>query len=262
MKKKNINHFLHMKNNEEKIAALTAYDAVTGQICDQNQIDIILVGDSLGMVIQGHNSTLPVTVDQMVYHTENVARVTKNSFIIADMPFGSYINENDALKNAVRLIQAGANMVKMEGGSELASITKKMLQNGIPVCAHLGLMPQSINSIGSYSVQGKEEHKAQEILEHAELLMNAGAQLLVLECIPARLAATITAKLPIPTIGIGAGPDTDGQILVTHDMLGLTTNNFKFCKSYCNLSPSNAILNYVSDVKNKQFPTMEYTLVQ
>ena len=248
-----------MKDNNEKIAALTASDSSIASILDKNNIDIILVGDSLGMTAQGHDNTVKVTLDHMVYHTECVVRSAQNSFIIADMPFGSCINEEHALKSAIKLIQAGAAMIKVEGGKELAEIVKRCVQIGIPVCAHIGLMPQLINTLGNFGVKGKSCYEEKFIFEQAISLTEAGASLIVLECIPASLAAKITKTISIPTIGIGAGINVDGQILVTQDILGLSGKNYNFCKNYANLTPDNAVKSYISDVKKESFPSISHT---
>ncbi|MBT4804506.1 MAG: 3-methyl-2-oxobutanoate hydroxymethyltransferase [Legionellales bacterium] len=248
------------KTQKTKIAALTAYDAAMTKLLNNAGIDLILVGDSLGMVIQGHETTIPVTMDDMLYHTRCAAKANTSALLVADMPFGSYLSTEQALYNATKLMQAGAAMVKLEGGSDLADIIAKLTKAGIPVCAHLGLMPQSVNQLGGYYVQGKNKEQAQKILDDAKSVTKAGAKLVVLECIPESLATTITTTIKAATIGIGSGKGTDGQILVTHDMLGLSSNTYKFCKSYASLEPLNAITNYIHDVKEGVFPEKEYVL--
>jgi len=212
-----------MKAEGDKIAVLTAYDASFSTILEQAGIEVILVGDSLGMVIQGQESTLPVTVDEMVYHTKSVVRGSEQVFVIADMPFMSYANATQAISNAARLMaEGGAQMVKLEGGAVVTDIVKQLVERGIPVCGHLGLLPQSVHHIGGYRVQGREPDSAKTLIEEAKQLAQAGADMLVLECVPAALGQAITAAVDIPVIGIGAGADCDGQVLVLYDMLGIT----------------------------------------
>jgi 3-methyl-2-oxobutanoate hydroxymethyltransferase len=210
-----------MKQAGEKISCLTAYDASFSALLDQAGIDVILVGDSLGMVIQGHNTTLPVTVDDMVYHSRSVAAARKRAFLITDLPFASYATPEQALQNAARLMQAGAaQMVKLEGAK--IDVIGFLVEQGIPVCGHLGLLPQSVNRIGGYKVQGKDAPQAQRMIEDALKIQQAGAGLLLLECVPAQLAAEITGRLDIPVIGIGAGVNCDAQVLVLYDMLDIS----------------------------------------
>ncbi|MBT4885371.1 MAG: 3-methyl-2-oxobutanoate hydroxymethyltransferase [Legionellales bacterium] len=260
MVKTTITKLAKLKQQHIKITALTAYDATMTKLLNNAGIDVILVGDSLGMVIQGHETTIPVTMTDMLYHTKCAANANSTALLIADMPFGSYLSTERALENAVKLMQAGAAMVKLEGGADLAPTISSLTKVGIPVCAHLGLMPQSVNQLGGYFVQGRNLAQSHQILEDAKLVTEAGAKLVVLECIPASLAATITSSIRSPTIGIGSGSSTDGQILVTHDMLGLSSKTYKFCKSYANLEPSAAITNYINDVKNGTFPETEHVL--
>ncbi|MEE3002963.1 MAG: 3-methyl-2-oxobutanoate hydroxymethyltransferase [Pseudomonadota bacterium] len=260
MAKISVKTLQEMKIRGIKIAAATAHDASIALLLDKNGIEVILVGDSLGMVVQGHDSTLPVKMEHMIYHTCCVAKTNKNALVIADMPFGSYTSNANAIENAVLLIQSGANMIKLEGGRELQEIVKQLKLLGIPVCIHLGLLPQSINTMGGYYVQGRTEEAAKKISEDAEILVNAGAQLAVLECIPESLASDMSKLLKIPTIGIGSGKFTDGQILVTYDLLGLSNNNYKFCKSYADLIPSEAIKSYVKEVKEISFPSKDHIL--
>lgn len=250
-----------MKAAQEKIAVLTAYDASFSHALEQAGVEVILVGDSLGMVIQGQESTVPVTVDDMVYHTANVVRGCENAFIIADLPFMSYANADQAIKNAARLMaEGGAQMVKLEGGSLFADTVSQLTARGIPVCAHLGLLPQSVHRLGGYIVQGRETEAAEELLADAIKLEQAGADMLVLECVPASLAARVTETLTIPVIGIGAGKDCDGQVLVLYDMLGLTPGRRpRFSHDF--LADTGAIqaaiAKYVQDVKSGDFPTEE-----
>lgn len=250
-----------MKAAQEKIAVLTAYDASFSHTLEQAGVEVILVGDSLGMVIQGQESTLPVTVDDMVYHTANVVRGSERAFVIADMPFMSYANADQAIANAARLMaQGGAQMVKLEGGAVIADTIKQLTARGIPVCAHLGLLPQSVHRLGGYIVQGREQQAADELLADAVALEQAGADMLVLECVPAALAARVTEALTIPVIGIGAGKDCDGQVLVLYDMLGLTPGKRpRFSHDF--LADTGAIQaaisQYVRDVKSGAFPTEE-----
>lgn len=229
MPKITLKTLLEYKKKGQKIVCLTAYDALFAAIESQNGIDVILVGDSLGMVIQGHDTTLPVTLHHMVYHTDAVCRGNQGAFIVADMPFMSCVDEKTACQYAYALMQAGAQMVKVEGGAHLTPIIERLTLNGIPVCGHLGLLPQSINLIGSYQVHGRTPEQAEKLMRDAVKLQQAGARLLVLECVPTMLTAEITQALSIPVIGIGAGPACDGQILVVQDMLGisnLTTPKF------------------------------------
>ncbi|MEZ5672695.1 MAG: 3-methyl-2-oxobutanoate hydroxymethyltransferase [Thiotrichaceae bacterium] len=214
-----------LKQTGEKITCLTAYDASFAYLVEQAGVEIILVGDSLGMVVQGQDSTLPVTVEDIVYHTKLVQRRTQRAFLIADMPFMSYATPQDALQNAARLMREGqAQMVKLEGGHWLIESVQQLVERGIPVCAHLGLTPQSVHQLGGYRVQGRGETEAHRLLQEAHELQQAGASLLVLECVPSDLAAQISKELTIPTIGIGAGVECDGQVLVLYDMLGIHLN--------------------------------------
>jgi 3-methyl-2-oxobutanoate hydroxymethyltransferase len=233
-------------------------------LLEQAGIEILLVGDSLGMVIQGDNNTLAVTMDNMVYHGKCVSDVAKNSLIIIDMPFMSYAKPKQALKNAARLVcEGGANMIKLEGGSWLCETVKLLSERGIPVCSHLGLTPQSVHKLSGYKVQGRSSENAQHILDDALALQDAGADLLILECIPRNLATKITQTVKIPTIGIGAGIDCDGQVLVTYDMLGLFLKSPSFSKNF--LKDSNSILEafklFASDVKNSKFPNNKYSFL-
>lgn len=251
-----------LKQAGEKITCLTAYDASFASVIDQAGIDIVLVGDSLGMVIQGQNSTLPVTLDDMVYHCQLVARGKQKALLIADMPFMSYSTPKIAFESAARLMREGqAEMVKLEGAWAAETI-EMLVERGIPVCGHLGLTPQSVYQLGGYRVQGRAEIEAQRLREEALLLQSAGASLIILECIPGNLAAEITASLRIPTIGIGAGKDCDGQVLVLYDMLGITVGKKpSFSKDFLlgNGSVSVAIEAFIQAVKNGTFPGPKHT---
>jgi len=251
-----------MKKQGEKISTITAYDASFAKLFDQAGIHAILIGDSLGMVLQGQDSTLPVTIEDMTYHTQCVKRGAEKALIIADMPFMSYANQEQALANAGLLMQAGASMIKMEGGAWLNETISALVERGIPVCAHLGLTPQSVNIFGGFKVQGREDDKAQKMIDDAKALEAAGAQLLVLECIPASLGEAITKALTIPTIGIGAGKDTDGQILVMHDALGIACNYMpKFSRNFLQDTGDikKAVELYISEVSQGNFPADEHT---
>ncbi|NKB34110.1 MAG: 3-methyl-2-oxobutanoate hydroxymethyltransferase [Pseudomonadales bacterium] len=250
-----------IKQQGEKFACLTAYDACFATILSEAGVDVLLVGDSLGMVLQGHDSTLPVTMADMVYHTECVKRGNKRSLLMADLPFMSYSSETQTLENAAALMRAGAHIVKLEGGAWIANTTKLLTERGIPVCAHMGLTPQSVNRIGGFHVQGRNTDQAQLIIEEAQLLQDSGANILLLECVPCELAKTITDKLDIPVIGIGAGPDTTGQIMVLHDVLGVSPITPKFVKNFLLDSENGipgAIEAYVRAVKEKRFPAKEH----
>jgi len=248
---------LKMKQNGEKIAALTAYDASFAQLFDQQGIHALLIGDSLGMVLQGGYSTLAVTNEQIAYHTKCVRAGAQNALVIADMPFMTYGDNRSAFKSAHELMAAGANMVKMEGGQWLYDTIEQLTQNGVPVCGHLGLTPQSVNVFGGFKVQGRDNEKAQQMIEHAKGLEAAGAQLLVLECVPSELAKAITEAINIPSIGIGAGNVTDGQILVMHDMFGISSGYIpKFSKNYIELTGNmrKAVDLYIEEVQSGAFP--------
>ncbi|MBN2693303.1 3-methyl-2-oxobutanoate hydroxymethyltransferase [bacterium] len=253
-----------LKKEGKKIAMITAYDSFFSIYAEKAGIDMILVGDSLGMVVQGEENTLGVTMDEMVYHTKIVSRNTQKPFIVADMPFMSYqISTEKAIENAGRLIKEGkAQAVKIEGGADFADVIEKMVRASIPVMGHLGLLPQSINKIGSFKVQGKEYDQAEEIFKSAKALQDAGVFAIVLEAIPYELAKKITEELLVPTIGIGAGPYTDGQVLVVQDMLGMNENfSPKFVKKYLSLEKMavEAIESYKNEVKNGSFPTLEHS---
>ncbi len=252
-----------MKRRGEKIAVLTAYDASFAALLEAAGVDVILVGDSLGMVVQGQSTTLPVTVDDMVYHSRMVMRGCRYPLLMVDMPFMSYPNLDAALHNAARLMQeGGAHMVKLEGGGELAEIVHQLGRRGIPVCAHLGLSPQSVHKLGGYRVQGREASAASKMIDEALMLQDAGADVLLLECIPAALAARLTEQLKIPVIGIGAGPNCDAQVLVLHDILGITLGHRpRFSKDFMvgQKSVQDAIRAYVQAVKSGEFPGLEHS---
>ena len=246
-----------MRARNEKIAMLTCYDSSFARLLDDAGIDALLVGDSLGNVLQGHGNTLPVTLEQMIYHTRCVTRIQPLALVIADMPFGSYPTPQKAFENAAQLLQAGAHMVKLEGGKFLAETVHFLTERSIPVVAHIGLMPQSIAQLGTYKVQGQDAINASRIENEAQLLEQAGASLLLLEAIPATLAAKITATSTIPTIGIGAGPDCSGQVLVLHDMLGITSGQRpRFVKNFLEnqINIQSAVYSYIQAVKQKSFP--------
>jgi 3-methyl-2-oxobutanoate hydroxymethyltransferase len=251
-----------MKKSGEKIACLTAYDASFAYVLDQSGVDLVLVGDSLGMVVQGNDSTLPVTVSDMLYHGRAVSRGLERALLMVDMPYLSYTSPQQALQNAGSFMQqAGAQMVKLEGGAEQAEIVSCMAQNGIPVCAHLGLQPQRVHKLGGYRVQGREQDAAEAMLEEAGQLEQAGADMMLLECVPQALADRITAALSIPVIGIGAGSGCDGQILVLYDILGISVGHIpRFSKDFLVDAESieAAVRAYVEAVKNKRFPGSEH----
>jgi 3-methyl-2-oxobutanoate hydroxymethyltransferase len=244
----------------EKFAVLTAYDATFARIADEAGIEVLLVGDSLGNVLQGHDSTLPVTIDQMAYHTGTVARGNKNALVIADLPFGSYSTPVQALDNSAALMRAGAHMVKLEGGLWLTETIQALTERSMPVCAHLGLMPQSVNTYGGFKVQGRQPEAAQRIVDEALAVEAAGASLLVIECVPRALGERIAKSVRMPVIGIGAGPNTDAQVLVLHDMLGLNPRPAKFVRNFMNGADSiaAAISNYRDTVLSGQFPGAEH----
>jgi 3-methyl-2-oxobutanoate hydroxymethyltransferase len=262
MAKTTIQDFLKKKSEGRKITMLTAYDYPFAQIVDEAGIDAILVGDSLGMVVQGLENTLPVTMDEMIYHTKMVVRAVKNGLVIGDMPFMSYqAGLEDAVRNAGRFLkEAGASAVKLEGGSEVAEQIRAMTRAEIPVMAHIGLTPQAIHRMGGYKVQGKTEEAAKKLLHEAHIVEDAGAFSLLLEAIPMNLARKITKELSIPTIGIGAGPHCDGQVLVLHDVIGMFERFVpKFVKRYANLKAEamKAIETYRREVEQGVFPSDE-----
>lgn len=256
--------FSDAKKNSRKITMLTAYDYTMAQILDESGIDAILVGDSLAMPIQGKDSTLEVTIEEMLYHSRCVAKGVRNALIVGDMPFMTYhINTDEAVRNAGRFIQEGkANAVKLEGGKHMADTVRAIVRAQIPVMGHIGLTPQSVNIFGGFKVQGKEESAARALVEDALAIEEAGAFAIVLEAVPEMLAKLISEKVSIPTIGIGAGKYCDGQILVIHDMLGLYSDfTPKFVKQYAKLrgSMSEAVASYVSEVRDSQFPEIQHT---
>ncbi len=263
MNKKKISagDLLEMKTSAEKITSLTAYDASFAQILDEAGVEIVLVGDSLGMALQGDETTLNVTCDDMVYHTKMVERACKRSMLVTDLPHRSYETPEQALDSAKKLIEAGAELVKLEGGEEVAHIVQFLVDNDISVCGHVGLQPQSVEKYGGFKVQGRDEDSAQEILKGAQALQRAGAVLIVLECIPAALAAKITAALDIPTIGIGAGVDCDGQVLVIYDLLGISARSLRMVKNFLadNGNIRDAVSRYVAAVKSGDFPAEEHS---
>lgn len=248
-----------MKERGEKISMLTAYDFSMAKLIDEAGTDIILVGDSASNVMAGHETTLPITLDQMIYHASSVIRAVKRAFVVVDIPFGSYQgNSSEALRSAIRIMkESGAHAVKMEGGSEIKESITRVLSAGVPVMGHLGLTPQSIYKFGTYAVRAKEEEEAEKLISDAKLLEECGCFGVVLEKIPADLAKKVSKEIKIPTIGIGAGPDTDGQVLVMHDMLGITAE-FKprFLRQYAQVGEiiNDAVANYVKDVKAGEFP--------
>ena len=258
--KKVTTHVLHeMKQNGEKISMLTAYDYTMAKIVDHAGIDVILVGDSASNVMAGHETTLPITLDQMIYHASSVVRAVDRALIVVDLPFGSYQgNSKEALNSAIKIMkESGAHAVKLEGGREVKESIERILTAGIPVMGHLGLTPQSIYKFGTYNVRAKEEEEAQRLIEDAHILENAGCFAMVLEKIPAKLAERVAKELTIPIIGIGAGSGVDGQVLVFHDMVGLNNEfNPRFLRRYLNLynEITAAVGNYIRDVKSKDFP--------
>ena len=253
-----------MKAEGRKIAAITAYDAGFARLCEAAGAEIVLVGDSLGMVVQGHESTLPVTVEEMVYHTAMVRRGCSRPFIVADMPFMSHGTPRQALDSAGRLMkEGGAHMVKIEGGEPQVETVRHLTHRAVPVCAHLGLLPQSIHQLGGYKVQGRDPHGAETILKDAVAMERAGAQMLVLECVPELLAREVTATLSIPVIGIGAGPGCDGQVLVLHDVLGITPGRPpSFSQDFMAEAGSieGALRAYVDAVHDGRFPSTEQSI--
>ncbi len=263
MTKITVPYCIEAKKQGKKLTMLTAYDYPMAKILDNAGIDIILVGDSLGMVIQGKSDTLSVTVDEMVYHTKLVSRAVNNALVVGDMPFMSYqVNVTDAVYNAGRLIKEGkANAVKLEGGRDIIKQIKAIVNAGIPVMGHLGLVPQSINKFGGFKVQAKSEYAIRELIKDALKLQQAGVFAIVLESVPAEAAKRVTEKLQVPTIGIGAGEHCDGQVLVTYDMLGFSGFKPKFVKQYANILNiiNNSVKQYIDEVREGKFPTEEYS---
>ena len=258
----NVATLRRMKEEGEKIASLTCYDASYAALVDECDADVVLVGDSLGMVIQGHDTTVPVTLEHVIYHCKAVARGLSRPFLMADMPFMTYTSREQALQNAVRLMQeGGAKMVKLEGGAGQVEIVEFLASHDIPVCAHLGLKPQSVHKTGGFRVQGREEAAAEQMRRDAKALQDAGADIVLLECIPSGLGKQITAELHVPVIGIGAGPDTDGQILVLYDVLDITPGRKpRFVQNFMvgHDSPLAALKSYVQAVKSRAYPAPEH----
>ena len=258
----NVATLRRMKEEGEKIASLTCYDASYAALVDECDADVVLVGDSLGMVIQGHDTTVPVTLEHVIYHCKAVARGLSRPFLMADMPFMTYTSREQALQNSVRLMQeGGAKMVKLEGGAGQVEIVEFLASHDIPVCAHLGLKPQSVHKTGGFRVQGREEAAAAQMRRDAKALQDAGADIVLLECIPSALGKEITAELHVPVIGIGAGPDTDGQILVLYDVLDITPGRKpRFVRNFMtgHDSPLAALKSYVEAVKSRAYPATEH----
>ena len=251
-----------MKSDGEKIASLTAYDASFAALVDESGTDLVLVGDSLGMVINGHATTVPVTVDQIIYHTQAVKAGLQRAFLLADMPFMSYADKHMALKNATRLMQEGlAHMVKLEGGELQVPTVEYLAERGVPVCAHIGLTPQYVHKMGGFKVQGREAEAAKQMVKEAIQLQDAGADIVLIECVPSSVGKAVTEALEVPTIGIGAGPHCDGQILVLYDILDVTFGRKpRFAKNYM-IDGNNcfeAIKQYVSEVKSGAYPAAEH----
>lgn len=258
----NVGTLHKMKADGEAIACLTAYDASYALLVDRARTDLVLVGDSLGMVVQGHDTTVPVTVNDIIYHTRNVARGLRRSFLVADMPFMSYTTPEQALENAVHLMQeGGAMMIKLEGGEGQIDIVRHLARHDIPVCAHLGLKPQSVHKIGGFRVQGREPEKAKQMIDSARRLQDAGADIVLLECVPNELGQAVTQSLDVPVIGIGAGPHVDGQILVLYDILDITQGRTpRFVRNFMagHDAPLDAISAYVRAVKDGSYPAPEH----
>jgi 3-methyl-2-oxobutanoate hydroxymethyltransferase len=258
----NVSTLAKMKQDGVPIACLTAYDASYAALIDAAGVDLILVGDSLGMVIQGHDTTVPVTVDDVIYHTRAVARGVRHAFLVADMPFMSYTNPAQALDNSVRMMQeGGAMMIKLEGGIGQLEIVEHLANHDIPVCAHLGLKPQSVHKLGGFRVQGREPDRAREMVDAGKQLQAAGADIVLLECVPNEVGKAMTEALDVPVIGIGAGPDVDGQILVLYDILDITLGRTpRFVQNFQqgHDSPLAAVQAYVKAVKDRSYPAPEH----
>ena len=256
-----INTFRNMKLSGEKFACLTSYGYCEAVAASESGVELLLVGDSLGMVVQGHESSLPVTIEDVTYHVRCVQRGNRGAFLMADLPFMSYYSENATLENAARLMREGAQVVKLEGGAWLAESTRLLVERGVPVCAHMGLTPQSVNHLGGYRVQGRDPDQAKTMIDEALVLQDAGASFILLECVPSKLGQAITESLQVPVIGIGAGPHTDGQIMVLHDLLGFYPGRpAKFVKNFLAESTDiqTAIKSYVHAVKSHEFPAPEH----
>lgn len=263
MKKITINDLMKWKKEGRKFATSTAYDASFAQLFENQEMPVLLVGDSLGMVLQGESDTLPVSVDDIAYHTRCVRKGSPNCLLMADMPFMSYATPEQACENAAKIMRAGANMVKIEGGDWLVDTVKMLTERAVPVCAHLGLTPQSVNIFGGYKVQGRDQEQADRMVKDALALQEAGAQIVLLECVPAGLAERITQILDVPVIGIGAGNSTDGQILVMHDMFGISANYMpKFSKNFLAETGDmhKAVAAYIADVEAGRFPDEAHTI--
>ncbi len=261
-RKVSINTLMNIKREGGKFSCLTAYDFCSAHSVSAAGVEVILIGDSLGMVVQGHDSSLPVTIEDMAYHVRCARRGNQGSLLMADLPFMSYYSEQKTLESAAILMRDGAQMVKLEGGAWLSESTRLLTERGIPVCAHMGLTPQSVNHLGGYRVQGRDPNKAQEIIDEAKILEQAGASLLLLECVPVELGRRVSEALAVPVIGIGAGPHTDGQIMVWHDLLGLYPGKpAKFVKNYLAAtggSVTDAIRAFDQAVKDGSFPAPEH----
>ena len=260
-----INNLAKMRAEGTRIAMLTCYDASFAALLDSVGVDVLLIGDSMGMVLQGHDSTLPVTLDQIEYHTGCVVRGSTRAFVLADLPFGSYHESPEqAFRSAARLMAAGAQMVKIEGGVAFADTVRFLVTRGVPVCAHIGLLPQSVHATGGYRVQGKGAEGEARLLADAQALQDAGAQMLLMEAIPAAVAARVTAALRVPTIGIGAGKDCSGQVLVLHDMLNVFPGKkARFVRNFMDGAPSigDAVKRYVDAVRDGSFPAPEHSFL-
>ena len=264
IKRRTVTTLRKMKQDNEKIVMLTAYDSSFGRVLDEQGVDVILIGDSLGMVIQGHPTTIPVTVDDMIYHTRAVSAIAQTALVLADLPFMSYTSPEMALRNCARLMQeSDAHMVKLEGGAPQVETVKQLTHHGVPVCAHLGLQPQSVHKLGGYRVQGREEAVAKQMREDALALQDAGADMILLECVPEVLATAITQAVEVPVIGIGAGRGCDGQVLVLHDMLGITPRAPRFSLNFMQEGRNipQAIRAYVDAVKSGSFPADAHCFV-
>lgn len=262
MKKQTLTHLKQYKQDGKKFASMTAYDATFARMVDEAGIECLLVGDSLGNVVQGQKTTVPVTLEEMCYHTECVSRGVERSLLMSDLPFMSYATTEQALSSAAELMQSGAEMVKLEGANWLEETIYRMTERGIPVCVHLGLLPQSVAKQGGYRIQGKDQQSAETLLNDAKNLEQAGADIILLECVTAELAKTITESVSVPVIGIGAGTDTDSQILVIYDALGISGRIPSFSKNFMSGLDSiqAALSRYAEEVKNSTFPGPEYTI--
>ena len=259
----NINDFVSKKERQEKITMLTCYDSTFAAVLESCKLDSILVGDSLGMVVQGHKTTVPVKIEDMIYHSKIVSSSLNYSFLISDMPFMSFYNPDIAMENAKKLMQdGGAQMIKLEGNQSQINIIEKLAMSDIPICAHIGLKPQSVNKMGGYKVQGKEDSDAEKLIEEAKKIEASGADILLLECVSSSTAKIVSSEIKIPIIGIGAGPDVDGQILVLYDILGITPGKLpKFSKNFMTGTNTiqEAIMEYINAVKTKSYPAPEHT---